>query len=433
MRFAPPPKRLATGRLAVPIDIETISAKLVFDASAYRARGDAAIRFRTGVDNGYPLFDLRQPVNAVWLDGARLTSGAAAVPFHRMGTRREQSMRVLGRKLPAGSRHRLRLTYGLDAPPLLASTMGGYQPELRWSGNGSVNFNFGFTDLGGGRYLEAWIPANLIYDCFALTLDVSVRATAKPHAVVTNGAVTEVARNHWRIRFPATCTALSPMLQLHPRDTVESVSRAARLPVSGRAVMIEAWKFSASPLDLDAQAVAIERLLARNERQLGPYHHGNRYTAFLHKGGMEYDGGCTAAPDALEHEVFHSWWARGLKPASQNDGWIDEAWTVYHDHGGAVEHAFDFNEPPVRLCSGTPWNRATPVASYRLGSRFFAGIAARIGPARLNEIMNEFYRLHAPGLIDTSQLEAHILDRTGDEVILRAFERWVYGRPSRHS
>ena len=151
----------------------------------------------------------------------------------------------------------------------------------------------------------------------------------------------------------------------------------------------------------------------------------------MHKGGMEYDGGCTAAPDALEHEVFHSWWARGLKPATQNDGWIDEAWTVYHDNGGAVETPFDFGEPPVLLSPRTPWSRATPVASYRLGARFFAGIAARIGVDRLQEIMREFYRLHAPGLITTEQLEAHLLDRTNDETISGAFERWVYGRKER--
>jgi hypothetical protein len=428
MRFAPPPKRLDNQRLAVPIDIETISAKLIFNAAKQQVHGDAAIRFRHGVEHGYPLFDLRQPVEGVWLDGARLSAGEAAVPFRRLGARREQSMRVLQRKLRAGDRHRLRLTYRLHTPPLHASSMGGYQPRLTWPDNRCVDFNFGFTDLGGGRYLEAWVPANLIYDRFTLTLEVIVRHTARPHVVVTNGESEEVSLNHWRVRFPSTFTALSPMLQLHPRDAVESTSRSVKLPASKRSVEIEAWKFCDNPIDLDAQAAAIGRWLARNDRNIGPYHHGNRYVAFMHVGGMEYDGGCTAAPVALEHEVFHSWWARGLKPASQNDGWIDEAWAVYHDDGGAGERAFDFTEPPVRLCSGTPWNRSTPIASYRLGSRFFAGIAARLGHARLHAIMNQFYSLHAPGLIATSQLEAHILDRTNDEVILRAFDRWVYGR-----
>ena len=43
------------------------------------------------------------------------------------------------------------------------------------------------------------------------------------------------------------------------------------------------------------------------------------------------DGGCTSPPGSLHHETFHSWWGRGIKPASQADGWWDEAWNVYHD------------------------------------------------------------------------------------------------------
>ena len=421
MRFAPPPIRVAaTGRLAVPIDIQTILAKLTFDAAAQTVAGDATVDFQQGVDNGDPIFDLRQPVQEVWLDGVALRP--ATVELRRFGAKREQALRVLAKKLKAGERHRLRLKYALSAPPLLASTKGGYLPELRWSGGGRVDFNFGFTDLGGGRYLEAWVPANLIYDQFALRLDVRVRNSSTPHVVVTNGDAVEISRNHWRIRFPATFTALSPMLQLHPRDSVEFASADA-----GQR-RIEAWKFRSSPVNLEEQLARISRWLDRNERNVGVYPHGDRFVAFLHKGGMEYDGGCTAAPDALEHEVFHSWWARGLKPASQNDGWIDEAWTVYHDNGAAVETPFNFHEAPVRLCSGTAWNRATPIESYRLGARFFEGIAARAGVQRLHAIMREFYQLHAPGLITTAQLEAHVLDRTNDETIARAFRRWVFGQ-----
>lgn len=35
---------------------------------------------------------------------------------------------------------------------------------LLWSNGPRLAFNFGFTDLGAGRYLEAWVPANLIFD-----------------------------------------------------------------------------------------------------------------------------------------------------------------------------------------------------------------------------------------------------------------------------
>jgi hypothetical protein len=50
-----------------------------------------------------------------------------------------------------------------------------------------LRFNFGFTDLaaalpggvGPARYLEVWVPANLIWDQCAMTLDVEVTGTGR--------------------------------------------------------------------------------------------------------------------------------------------------------------------------------------------------------------------------------------------------------------
>ena len=411
------------------MDIQRTRARLVFDTRSQTAAGEATVDFVHGVERGYPLFDLRQPIHSLRLDGGAARRPAVA-ELRRFGVRRDQSLRVLRRALTPESRHRLHVDYALLAPPLAASTRGGYLPELRWgsAGGGTVDFNFGFTDLGGGRYLEAWAPSNLLYDRFALRLDVEVRHTRVPHVLITNGTVTETGRNHWRVSYPETFTTCSPMLQLHPADRVEQDELAMELP-GARALRIEAWKFrSNTAVNLREQLGLAAGWLRRNDAAIGPYLHGGRFLAFLHQGGMEYDGACTAAPDALEHEIFHSWWARGVKPASQNDGWIDEAWTVYHDDGGDGREAFDFAEPPLQLASRTPWNRATPIASYRRGARFFRGLAHRLGVEPLHEAMREFYRLHAPGLITTGQLEAHLLDRTQDEVVARAFARWVWGR-----
>lgn len=79
---------------------------------------------------------------------------------------------------------------------------------------------------------------------------------------------------------------------------------------------IAAWKLTSSPVDLAAPIGSIEGFLAANEASTGPYHHDDRFVAFLHIGGMEYDGGTTTDVRALRHETFHSRWARGLKPAA---------------------------------------------------------------------------------------------------------------------
>lgn len=426
LHFAPAPKLIEPRGWAVPADVQRISARLTFDVRKQEASGKATVDFCTGERAGFAIFDLRQPIESAKLDGTPVSP--ALLAHHRFGIKREQALRVVRRRLEPGGSHRLSMDYRIEMPPIKASGAGGYQPALEF-GPEAVNFNFGFTDLGGGRYLEAWVPANLIYDRFSLTLEVRVRGAAgTPHVLITNGEARELERNHWKVNYPASFTALSPLLQLHPQKSIESGECAVRLPVSGRRLKIEAHQFRDSAIQLSEQLEKIAGWLCRNETEIGPYHHGDRFVAFLHRGGMEYDGACTAEPDALEHEVFHSWWARGLKPASQNDGWIDEAWTSFHDDHTPDRRVFDFREKAECLSPRSPWNRATPRASYRQGSRFFEGLAAHVGLDEVREIMRDIYRLHAPGLITTAQLEAHFLDRTGeDPLVQRAFEHWVWG------
>ncbi|MGH8601270.1 MAG: hypothetical protein ACREXR_00350 [Gammaproteobacteria bacterium] len=172
--------------------------------------------------------------------------------------------------------------------------------------------------------------------------------------------------------FPARYTALSPLLELRAANaTVNSV-----LPVSGSNVAVTAWKLASSAVDIAAQANAIAGFLADNENSSGRYSHGGRFTAFVHQGGMEDEGGTTSSTGPLRHETFHSWWARDLKPASQPDAWFDEAWTIYNDNGAAGVLPFNFADPASELCTRNPWVRVTHSAAYGAGERVWKGIAA---------------------------------------------------------
>ncbi|HJV08066.1 MAG TPA: hypothetical protein VJ653_00215, partial [Acidimicrobiales bacterium] len=262
--------------------------------------------FVVGPTAGRPILDLRQTVTGVWLDGHPLDPSDFAL--HDVGGGDHAEVRVLARRLRAGSAHVLRVTYDLGPPQ--ASTAGSYQPALTFEPGPRVAFNVGMTDLGGGRYLESWVPANLIFDQFALRLDVHVAGATVGHTVITNGAVTDVAPNRWTIDWPATITALSPLLEVRAADRVTRATGAVTLPVSGKTVPIEAWKLTATAgIDLDEQLSRITRFLVENEADAGPYPH-ERFVAFLSRGAMEYEGATTSVPSSLRHETFHSWWAR---------------------------------------------------------------------------------------------------------------------------
>jgi hypothetical protein len=421
--LAPPPVTVA-GRTAVPIDISVIEARLDFDGASSTAAADATLQFVVGPTAGCPIFDLRQTITGVWLDGAPLP--ASQVLSMDLGGGAGAEVRVLDRVLPAGSAHTLRLTYTLGPPN--SPPGGSYPPAITWSAGPRLRFTFGFTDLAAARYLEAWVPANLIWDQYSIALELVVTGTPVAHRLITNGAVTTLGANHWRAAFPDRFTALSPLLEIRAADTLTAATTTVNLPISGSTVTVEAIRLSSSTtIDLAAALANLSIWLPANEQAIGRYLHGNRFTAFLIQGGMEYEGGCTATSGTLEHEAFHSWWGRGAKPASQADGWWDEGWNVYHDLGGAGVQPFDFAEPPVELCSRNPYSRVTPVQAYTAGERFFSGVAALSSPANLTSWMGEFYRHHLDRPTTTEALETHLVARSGAEDLVDAFHRWVYG------
>ena len=421
--LAPPP-RTVDGLLAVPIDIQSIDAAIVFNAATSSATADATITFIVGPTAGNPIFDLRQTITAAWLDGAVFP--ASQLAHHSFGAGAFDTLRVIESVLPAGSYHTLRVQYNLALP---ASQLGGsYLPALNWTAGPSLRWAFGFSDLNAARYLEAWLPANLIFDQFSINMEVRITNTLVPHAPITNGVITVLGTNHWRLNFPAHFSALSPMLEIWATSAVEVRTDSYTLPVSGIILAIEAWKQVGGVANLVNEINRIKTFLGDNENSYGSYAHGNRYVAFFNGGGgMEYEGSTTTSTGALNHEMFHSWFARGIKPSSQSDGWWDEGFTTWHDNGANDALPFDFSNPPVLLCSRNPWQRITPSNAYSDGNNFFAGMAAILGVANFNAQMRDLYNTYRRNPVSTQMMEEFLLKNSGNAQIVDAFHRFVYG------
>jgi hypothetical protein len=352
-----PPAKVVDGLLAVPVDIESIQAHFTFDGSAETATADATIIYTIGATAGNPIFDLRQTITQAWVDGVLFP--VAQLAHHDFGSAAFTNLRVLESVQAAASVHTLRVQYDLALPD---SQLGGsYLPALEWTPGPKLRFVFGLSDLNRARYAEAWLPANLPFDQYGIVLEAQIINTMAAHSVITNGAVTGLGSNHWRIAFPSRFSALSPMLEIRATDTLVQQSDTTVLPVSGATVTIEAWKPASSLVNLTTEVNNIKSLLADNETDYGPYLHDDRFVAFFNgSDGMEYEGGTTTSTGALAHETFHSWFARGIKPASQADGWWDEGFTSFHDAGADDAVPFDFTRPPVLLCSRDPWQRYAP-------------------------------------------------------------------------
>ena len=420
--LAPPPT-MVDGLLAVPMDIQTVRASFLFDGNTLTAVADVTVGYTVGPTDGHPIFDLRQVITQAWLDGAVFPTAQLAAHDFGGGTMAE--LRILESWQSAGSVHELRVQYDLNTP--LAQLGGSYPPAIEWFAGPKLRFSFGLSDLNAGRYAEAWLPANLLFDQYTINLALQITNTLAEHQVITNGELASLGFNHWSIQFPDRFTALSPLLEVRASDTVQFQSDTVALPISGKTVTVEAWKLTTGLVNLTTQIDHIKTFLTDNESRYGPYLHDNRFIAFFHVGGMEYEGGTTTSASALKHETFHSWYARGIKPASQADGWWDEAFTSWHDSGANDALPFDFSDPPVVLCSRNPWQRITPSNAYADGERFWKGVAALLGVSGVNTLMGDFYNAYKGQPVSTPMLEEFLLCQNGNAQIVDAFHRFVYG------
>jgi hypothetical protein len=422
----PPPVRLGA-ITAVAVDVVTVRAQVVFDTVAREATVTARAGFAVGSARGCPALDLRQEVDSIALDGRAMSPDSFS--HHDLGGGDGAEMRVLERELEPGSQHRLDLTYRLGEPQAEGSR------PIGWEG-GRLHFDTWMSDLHPGRYLEMWLPANLCHDRFALSLDISVIGGV-PHSLITNGDLNVSGPGKSHVVFPRHFTSLSPLLVVVPTDEIEARARALSLRGRGRRLVLQTTCLEGR-VDLEACESDISSWLVANAVRYGPWTHGSRFIAFVwqHERGMEYDGATTASIGSLEHEVFHSWFGRGVKPAHASDGWIDEAWTSWAtssrrggDEGRFAEVELGLDEDPVCLRPPHPWSRRTPVESYGRGARLFAGLANRVGgAARLRSAMASWYSTHAGGFVSTDGLQEHLSTWSATEC-RPWFDRYVHGRP----
>jgi len=390
-RLAPPSVALSATDLAVPIDVLALDAKVHLDLGTGMASVVATLTFRTSEEGGFPVFDLRQSVTSLTLDGEALP--VESLERHDFAIAPSGGVFVLRSALAPCSLHHLVLAY----------TLGPAGPFLRWEPD-AVTWSIGLSDVVPGMLLERWFPAPLLHDTFAFHLSVDLAGPATDHLLLANAPVSHHAPgSHWEVAFPEDSDVMSSFFYLAPRRDVTLVE--------GPGFLIAASRGLPTNIPFDLIEPALVETLADFTRRFGPRPApGLRFLVVFDlmtfSGGMEYRNAVQLSVkdrDTLRHEVAHTWFGRSLSPARHLDGWVDETlatWTTTTD----VQHLVDLvalaarGEAPGPRASLDPWLRATydqrteDPWPYLIGPAVLDAIATGVGRDLLTATLEDWTR-----------------------------------------
>lgn len=402
---APPP--FAVGEnLAVPC--EAAGLDMVFEADAAQGRGKGRGRLRFTLQQpGRPLFDLVPRPTRLVVDGQQLPAERLRVVMPPDDT---TPLRMLDEQLDAGVEHVIEVEYALrDATAQFS--------------DGGVRLGLFMTDLEQRGYLERHAPANMEFDQLPMTAEVRLSGGTRPHQLFTNGSAESDGGSAWRVAFPDYFNCSS--CYLHLTDRPVSVREAA-FAGAEREIPLKAYGESVAELvQALREAAAVMREL---EETYGAYAHESLlvYCTGAASGGMEYAGATMTSLDALDHEITHSWFARGVMPANGNAGWIDEAVARWRDHRyprASIAHT----RAPVNLAGFSPYRRHTPFDSYAMGSLLLSELDLLFAPDGLRPLLARLFRRRRRQVITTPFFQSFLEEETG-AALGPIFDRYVYGK-----
>lgn len=353
------------GGKAVFVDFLEADYSLNYDILKKQVHYTANIKFKQSA-NGKPVFDVVVKPQSILLNGSYITEVEVLTPD------KETTVRVLDQDLKAG-------VYNLIIEGQILNLV-----KFETDGVSAAHWT---SDLEDRSYLEQYLPTNLEYDQYKMTFQVSITGTNRPHRIYANGEVENLDNGlGFKISYPKYFTSSSSFYHLAPEENFKEVllnfeSKSGKnIPVTiyGREGTTNFETYSTNTL----------RTLTELENDYGSFPHASVVIYNNGRGGMEYCGATMTELRALEHELTHSYFARGIMPANGNAGWIDEAIASWRDN----------NYPRRSVLTGTTimsahpyYTRSTDRNAYGFGATFIAyldgKIANNIDPAGMKTFL----------------------------------------------
>lgn len=337
----------ANGGKAVFADFSEANYYITYDLNQKQASVNAQIKLETN-EAGFVIFDSFTAPTSVELDGVNVGSVESKTPDNATTVR-------MANKMVAAGAHTLSIQLPLTT--------------LVEFGADGVKSAFWTSDLSDRKYLERYMPANFEFDQVKMTFHVNFIGAKTKQVIYTNGVQTETAANSFKVSYPSYYTSSSIFFHTVPQGAVNEL-RFSLKSIDGREIPAVVY-FAKSSFGSN-----LERLKAKTtevfhelEGDYGAFPHPSITVLQAGSGGMEYCGATMTDFSALGHEMFHSYFARGVMPANGNAGWIDEALASWRDDGYQTLSTLSGS---TGMSSHTYYTRITDRNAYTFGERFMS-------------------------------------------------------------
>lgn len=394
------------------IDIQTIDVIFNYHPSQYYAEVNATLVFKMRPGQTYPLFHLdpafRDPtiVTSLNLNGEALQMGNASHVQLVTPTESTQGGIELRRSLAPNKEHYIRISYRLNLP------------------NGYPRFSTECHDIYGHGNEEIFPTINTPHELARHTLVFRVHGS-EPFRCIGSGLVTDESTadiQQWRLDTEREIASYTLFFALMPKaDT-----NYDETTIDGVEVRVMSYR-NGAPIN---QAFhQLRWWIPELVKNLGPFPMPRGISIFLtgSGGGMEYYGGTISTLWALNHEVFHMYFACSAVMKTYRDTWIDEALCKWFELNYYTPYDPIYDGYYSNMVSGRSIiSVGFDTRAYTEGARIMAAVAQRLGGrARMVAFLKYVHDNYMFSPFTTRDFIKFINDFSGVDMTAD-FDTWVF-------
>ncbi len=336
-----------SGSKAVFADFKTADYEINYDIGGRSASATATISLNMP-ESGRLIFDSVEAPTSIKFNGKVVSATETRTP------QGETTLRVLDIEASRGNH-----TLVVEVP---------LKTLVEFTGTG-VRSAFWTSDLSERQFLERYLPANFEFDQVEMSFTVNFQGGGSNQVIYTNGSVRALRNNSYKISYPSYYTSSSIFFHTMPEGDMEEL-RFSFKSIDGRelpGVVYLKRSMMGSKRKLEELKSSTVEIMQELESDYGPFLHSQIIVYNAGLGGMEYCGATMTSRSALGHELFHSYFARGVMPANGNSGWLDEALASWRDEGYQKSSSMMGSS---RMSNHPYYTRTTDRAAYSFGERF---------------------------------------------------------------